>query len=198
MTGTKAVRRTRSDAERSTARILEAAEVVLAADETASLERIADHAQLSRATVHRRFTSRAALLDALAEQLSERYRRGLAEARVDSAPPLFALRRVTEIVFELKLSHRFAIRLTAALTPEVLDGLDRLFVRLRESGAVTAADPVWCRRVYLALLDEVNALSADSPALPPRSGPDEDPTPAKIDLLIRTVLRALGGDGAEH
>lgn len=183
-------RRIRADAERSTARVLEAAETVLAGDATASLERIADAAGLARATVHRRFASRAALLDALAEQLGRRYLLGLAEARVETAPPVVALRRLTEIVFDLKLSHRFAVQLTAALTPAVLDGLDLLFARLRAEGAITAADPTWCRRVYLALLHEVHDLPADSVAL---ALPGAEEVAARVDLLVRTVLGALGG-----
>jgi AcrR family transcriptional regulator len=189
---TSSPRRIRADAERSTARILEAAETVLAADPTASLERIADAAGLARATVHRRFASRTALLDALADRLSQRYLGGLAEARVETAPPLVALHRVTEIIFDLKLSHRFAIQLTAALTPAVLDGLDVLFARLRDSGAITAVEPAWCRRVYLALLHEANDLPARSPTL--TSLGTEDETEAKVDLLVRTVLGALGGN----
>lgn len=185
-------RRIRADAERSTARVLEAAETVLAGDAAASLERIADAAGLARATVHRRFASRAALLDALAEQLGRRYLLGLAEARVETAPPLVALRRLTEIVFDLKLSHRFAVQLTAALTPAVLDGLDLLFVRLRAEGAITAVDPTWCRRVYLALLHEVHDLPADSAAL---ALSDAEGVAARVDLLVRTVLGALGGGG---
>jgi AcrR family transcriptional regulator len=190
MSGDSPPRRIRADAERSTARILEAAETVLAVDAAASLERIADAAGLARATVHRRFATRTALLDALAEQLSRRYLLGLAEARVETAPPLVALHRLTEIVFDLKLSHRFAVQLTAALTPAVLDGLDLLFARLHAEGAITAVDPAWCHRVYLALLHEVHDLPADSATLA-HSGADEVAT--RVDLLVRTVLGALGG-----
>ncbi|MDX3853092.1 helix-turn-helix domain-containing protein [Streptomyces sp. AK02-01A] len=191
MGGNSPTQRIRADAERNTARILEAAETVLAVDANASLERIADAAGLGRATVHRRFASRTALLDALAEELSQRYLLGLAEARVKTAPPLIALHRLTEIVFDLKLSHRFAIQLTAALTPAVLDGLDLLFARLRDTGAITAVDPAWCRRVYLALLHEVHDLAADSPTLASSATGDE--TEAKVNLLVRTALGALGG-----
>ncbi|MET8787825.1 helix-turn-helix domain-containing protein [Streptomyces sp. NPDC004589] len=176
------------------ARILDAAEEVLAVEPNASLERIADAAGLGRATVHRRFPSRTALLDALAEQLTQRYLLGLEEARVKTAPPLIALYRLTQTVFALKLSHRFAIQLTAALTPAVLDGLDLLFARLRDAGAITAADAAWCRRVYLALLHEVHDLPADSPALTSSTTADE--TETKVDLLIRTTLGALGGTAA--
>jgi AcrR family transcriptional regulator len=182
-------RRVRADAERSTARILEAAEAVLAEDAGASLGQIADTAGLARATVHRRFSSRTALLDALAQQLNERYRRALAEVRVESTPPLIALHRLTEIVFEVKLSHRFAVQLPAAVTPEILAGLDLLFTCLRDAGAITAGDPTWCRQVYLGLMHVVHELPDDSPMLVHRG----DVTAARVDLHVRTVLAALGG-----
>jgi AcrR family transcriptional regulator len=184
-------RRVRADAERSTARILEAAEEVLSEDPNAPLERIADVAGVARATVHRRFSSRTALLDALAAQLNERYVRALAETRVATAPPMVALQRLTETVFDLKLCHRFAIQLDAAITPEILAGVDLLFERLRDAGVITAADPLWCRRVYLALLHEVNDLAADSPALTSLGAGSE--VEARIALLVGTVIGALGG-----
>lgn len=194
MGGDGTPRRLRADAERSTARILEAAEVVLAVDPAASLERIADAAGLTRVTVHRRFSSRTALLDALAERLNERYLLALTEARVETAPPLVALQRLTEIVFDLKLTHRFAVQLPAAVTPEVLDGLDLLFARLRDAGTITAVDPAWCRRVYLALLHEVHDLPAGSPALTAAGVGDE--AAARADLLVRSVLGAVGATHA--
>ncbi|MFC0107736.1 TetR/AcrR family transcriptional regulator [Kibdelosporangium aridum] len=196
MSGGGPSRRVRADAERSTARILEAAEDVLAADPTAPLERIADAAGVARATVHRRFSSRTALLDALAAQLNERYVRALAETRVTTAPPLVALQRLTETVFNLKLSHRFAVQLDAAVTPEVLAGLDLLFARLRDAGVITALDPVWCRRVYLALLHEAHDLPADSPVLTALSAGSE--VEARINLLVDTVIGALGGTGTTN
>ncbi|HWC79681.1 MAG TPA: TetR/AcrR family transcriptional regulator [Pseudonocardiaceae bacterium] len=193
-------KRVRADAERSTARILAAAADVLAVDPNATLERIADEAGLARATVHRRFASRQALLDALTEQLNERYLGGLDQARVDTAPPVIALYRLTEIVFDLKLGHRFAMELTAdartgfpALSPEAAAGLDLLFTRLHEAGAITAASPAWCRRVYLALLHEVDRLPADSPDLAPAA----DEMGARVELMFRTVLGALGGSAPQ-
>jgi AcrR family transcriptional regulator len=190
-------RRVRADAERSTARILAAAETVLAVDPNATLERIADEAGLARATVHRRFASRKALLTALTDQLNQRYLLGLDQARVRTAPPVVALHRMTEIVFELKISHRFAVNLAAnpqtrepMLSPEAVAGLDLLFTRLHAAGAITATDPAWGRQVYLALLQEVDQLPADSPELAAADGDDRG---ARVDLLVRTVLGALGG-----
>jgi AcrR family transcriptional regulator len=175
----------RADAERSTARILEAAETVLAGDPSASLERIGDAAGVARATVHRRFASRQALLEALSERLNDRYLQVIEQARVKTAPPVIALHRVSEIVFELKVSHRFTITLASAPSLEVQDGLDLLFTRLHEAGAITAAGPAWCRRVYLALMSEVYLLPDDAPELAEADG--------RAGLLVKTVLGALGG-----
>jgi AcrR family transcriptional regulator len=175
----------RADAERSTARILEAAEAVLADDPNASLERIGDTAGVARATVHRRFTSRQALLEALSERLNDRYLLVIEQARVETAPPVIALHRVSEIVFELKISHRFTITLASPLSRPVQDGLDLLFTRLHAAGAITAASPVWCRRVYLALMSEVYLLPDDAPELAEANG--------RAGLLVKTVLGALGG-----
>lgn len=175
----------RADAERSTARILEAAETVLADDPNASLERIGDAAGVARATVHRRFTSRQALLDALRERLNDRYLLVLGQADVETAPPVTALHRVSEIVFELKISHRFTITLASTPSREVQDGLDLLFARLHAAGAITAASPAWRRRVYLALMSEVHLLPDDAPELAEANG--------RAGLLVKTVLRALGG-----
>lgn len=189
-------KRVRADAERSTARILEAAQAVLAVDPNASLERIADAAGLARATVHRRFTSRKALHDALVAHINDRYLQAMAQARVATAPPLVALHRLAELVFELKVSHRFAVELTSdgcepLLSGEVGDGIDLLFDRLREAGAITAEDPAWCRQLLLAVLHGIHQLPPDSPAL---GAPDPDAVAAaRADLLVSTVTRALGG-----
>ncbi|MET1075094.1 MAG: TetR/AcrR family transcriptional regulator, partial [Umezawaea sp.] len=168
-------------------------------DPNATLERIADAAGLARATVHRRFSSRKALLEAMTEQVNERYLLGIKQARVETAPPVVALHRLTERVFELKISHRFAIELAAdpttqkpLLSQEVLDGLDLLFTRLHTTGAITATSPTWCRQVYLALLHEVDALPTGSPELGTATDPTEQ-VGARADLLVRTVLGALGG-----
>lgn len=190
----------RADAERSTARILEAAATVLADDPNASLERVADVAGLARATVHRRFASRKALVEALTVQLNERYLQGLKQARVDTAPPIVALHRLTETVFALKVTHRFAMNVTAdpvtlcpSLSPEVVAGLQLLFTRMHDAGLITATGPAWCCRVYLALLSEVDRLPAGAPDL---AGVDDDQG-ARVDLLVRSVIGALGGRGLE-
>ncbi|GLY50643.1 TetR/AcrR family transcriptional regulator [Lentzea sp. NBRC 102530] len=184
----------RADAERNVTRILEAAKVVLADDPTASLERIADEAGLARATVHRRFSSRKALLEALFAQLNDQYLHALTEARAETAPPLVALHRVTELVIEIKFRHRLAVEVVngsgvghSFLSPEVQERAKELFVRLHEAGAITAANPSWCLRVYLAILDEVHQLPVGAPELG-----DGDDLTARTALQVSTVLGALG------
>ncbi|GGM74780.1 hypothetical protein GCM10011609_08360 [Lentzea pudingi] len=189
----------RADAERNVARILEAAKIVLAEDPTASLERIADEAGLARATVHRRFSSRKALLDTLFAQLDEQYRRALEQAKVDTSPPLIALHRVTELVMEIKFSHRLIVDVVNGtnsghgfLSDEVQEGAKLLFSRLHAAGTITAACPSWCLRVYLAILDVVHQLPPGAPEL----GAGDD-TAARTDLQVSTVLGALGGPGPQ-
>jgi len=177
----------RADAERSTARILEAAEAVLAEDPQASLGRIADVAGLARATVHRRFTSREALLAALAERLNARYLQAMSEARISSGAPRAALERLAESVFALKVANRFAIGLSGSPNAEVFAGMDELFGRLQAAGDITTTDPRWCRGVCLALLDEAFRLPADSPEL------IGEEVSARAALFVRALLGALGG-----
>jgi AcrR family transcriptional regulator len=189
-------KRVRADAERSTARILEAAQTVLAVDPGASLERIADAAGLARATVHRRFSSRKALHDALVEHVNDRYLQAMTQARVATAPPLVALHRLAELVFELKVSHRFVVELSSdgcgpLLSGAVGEGIDLLCDRLRDAGAITAEDPAWCRQLLLSVLHGIDQLPPDSPAL---GAPDTGAVAAaRADLLATTVIRALGG-----
>jgi AcrR family transcriptional regulator len=194
------VRRVRADARDSEARILEAASTLLSADPRASLEDIAEHAGLTRATVHRRFASRRALTDALVDELTARYVRAFHEARVATSPPLVALHRLTERAFELKLAHPFAVALTPganadglpASHPVLRDGLEMLFRRMHGAGLIAVSDAAWCRRLYLALLHEVHELPADAPVLTSRLRDDD--TGARVDLLISTLIPALGGE----
>ncbi|WP_432492381.1 TetR/AcrR family transcriptional regulator [Kineococcus gypseus] len=198
MTGT---RRLRADAERSTERILEAAEAVLAEDPGAPLERVADAAGLARATVHRRFSTRGALLEALGARLDARYRQAFEESAALTDEPRAALERLARRVFELKVGNRFALGLSDSPGEDVLDLLDRLVERLRAAGDVTASDAAWCRGVCLALLEQVHLLPAGSPALdgdgPQDPGSPDDPerAGARATLFVRAFLGALGPHG---
>lgn len=193
-------RRLRADAERSRARILEAARTVLTADPNASLEQVADAAGLARATVHRRYSSRRSLLDALALDLNARYRQAFEKARVKTAPPIVALHRLTQLAFELKISDPFVGPTPAdegspqgpQFDSEIQAGLDLLFSRLHAAGEILSSDPAWGRRIYLALLHVVHELPTASPTLEALVGTSSDEAGARADLLVSTLINALG------
>jgi AcrR family transcriptional regulator len=185
----------RADAERTVQTILEAAERVLARDPAATMEEIAAAAGVARTTVHRRFSTREALLASLAEWAGRQLEAAVDEARPDTAPPLVALYQATVNVLRVKISWGFAMDSALAKGNEVeeiqsrmLDTCDRLFRRLRDTGALRAdVDPLWARRVYYALIHEA---CRDVVA---RSAPDVDTLATQ---LIDTLLRGIGAPAA--
>jgi AcrR family transcriptional regulator len=185
----------RADAERTVRTILEAAERVLTRDPAATMEEIAAAAGVARTTVHRRFSTREALIASLAGWASRQLEAAVDEARPDTAPPLVALYQATANVLRVKFSWGFSMGTALAKGGEVeeiqcrmLDTCDRLFRRLRDSGALRAdVDPVWARRVYYALIHEAcqdvgteSDLDADTLAT----------------QLINTLLRGVGTPAA--
>jgi AcrR family transcriptional regulator len=185
----------RADAERTVRTILEAAERVLTRDPAATMEEIAAAAGVARTTVHRRFSTREALIASLAGWASRQLEAAVDEARPDTAPPLVALYQATTNVLRVKISWGFAMDTALAKGDEVeeiqcriLDTCDRLFRRLRDSGALRAdVDPVWARRVYYALIHEA------CQDVGTESGPDADTLATQ---LINTLLRGVGSPAA--
>jgi AcrR family transcriptional regulator len=181
----------RADAERTVRTILEAAERVLARDPAATMEDIAAAAGVARTTVHRRFSTREALIASLAGWASRQLEAAVAEARPDTSPPLVALYQATANVLRVKISWGFAMGTALAAGDEaegiqcrILDTCDRLFRRLRDTGALRAdVDPVWARRVYYALIHEA---CHDAVA---ESDPDIDTLATQ---LIDTLLHGVG------
>ncbi len=187
----------RADAERSVRAILEAAERVLAQDAGASMEQIAEAAGLTRITVHRRFASRQALLEALAVSAKQQIIDAIEEARPDSAPALVALYRVTANVLRVKNTWRYTLSHATAHTPaavalwaEIDAHTVKLLTRVQGEGLLAPdADLEWTRQVYYALLSE--ALD--------RPGADQDPAAQDPDalaaLVIDTLLHGAGPRG---
>jgi AcrR family transcriptional regulator len=181
----------RADAERTVRTILEAAERVLSRDPAATMEDIAAAAGVARTTVHRRFSTREALIASLAGWASRQLEAAVDEARPDTAPPLVALYQATANVLRVKISWGFAMGTALAKGDEaegiqfrILGTCDRLFRRLRDAGALRAdVDPVWARRVYYALIHEA---CQDVVA---ESDPDIDTLATQ---LIDTLLRGVG------
>jgi AcrR family transcriptional regulator len=181
----------RADAERSVRAILEAAERVLSADPGASMEQIAAAAGVARTTIHRRFTHRQALIEALAVSAARQLAQAVEDGRPDTAPPSVALHRITANVLEVKGAWAFALGLgadpgseAAALHQDIGRRCVTLLERAREAGLVDeAADLHWLRRVYYALLGESLHGSPDD------TGLDTDALAARI---VDTLLHGAG------
>ncbi|MCX5144975.1 MULTISPECIES: TetR/AcrR family transcriptional regulator [unclassified Streptomyces] len=186
-----AARPLRADAERSVRAILEAAERVLSADPGASMEQIATAAGVARTTIHRRFTHRQALIDALASSAARQLAQAVEDGRPDTAPPMVALHRITANVLEVKSAWAFALGLPAAPDSEATalhqDIARRCLTVLERARADRlideAADLTWVRRFYYALLGE--SLNGN----PDDAGVDTDTLAARI---IETLLHGAG------
>ncbi|WP_433465584.1 TetR/AcrR family transcriptional regulator [Spirillospora sp. CA-128828] len=178
----------RADAERTMTAILEAAERTLSRDPAATMEQIAEAAGVARTTVHRRFATREALIDALAMWATQRFAAAVDAGHPETAPPLVALYQTTANVLSVKTSWGFAMSRATSANPEVArvhgdvrDKCERLFRRAQESGVLRAdVDISWTRRVYYALIHEAAQNS------------DEKDPDALAMLVVDTLLRGAG------
>ncbi|MER5177124.1 helix-turn-helix domain-containing protein [Streptomyces sp. NPDC002896] len=78
-------------------------------DRGASMEQIAEAAGVAPTTVHRRFASRRALIEALAESAVARPAQAVEDSRPDTTPPLVALHRITANVLRVKSAWSSAL-----------------------------------------------------------------------------------------
>ncbi|MFG1968698.1 TetR/AcrR family transcriptional regulator [Nonomuraea fuscirosea] len=184
MSGT--TRALRSDAERTMRTILEAAERVLSRNPAASMEQIAEAAGVARTTVHRRFASREALVEAMARWATQKFAEAVDAASPENAPPLVALYQVTANVLRVKIDWGFTMRVMDAdpeagrVHADISERCDRLLIRARDAGVLRAdADLDWTKRVFYALLHEAAAYR------------DEDPD-ALATRVVDTLLRGAG------
>jgi AcrR family transcriptional regulator len=180
----------RADAERSVRAILEAAERVLAEDPGASMEQIAEASGLARTTVHRRFASRQALIEALAASAVRQLAAAVEESHPDTAPPLVVMHRATANVLRLKNAWRFALSQhpddgteAAVVWQQLADRCTGVLERARAAGLIDAgADLDWVMRCYYALLGEAAHGR-------PEAAEDPELLAAKV---VDTLLRGVG------
>jgi TetR/AcrR family transcriptional regulator, mexCD-oprJ operon repressor len=124
--------------------LIDAAARVLAANPGASTTHIATGAGVSRATLHRAFNSREALVAAVCDRMLDRTRAAYDDAGVDTAPAPEALARLSESAVALGLAYNVLfVDPDAYGIPRVVeqveaedDRLERMFVRGQEDGTI--------------------------------------------------------------
>ncbi len=141
--------------------VLDAATRLLAVNPGASTQEIAAAASISRASLHRLFPTRDALVEAIALLAVERTTDAIAAARLDDGLAIEAIARLTDAI--VPIVHQFAFLATEAqlqksdrIRKEDHD-LDQVFVRLirraQDEGALRADLPsAWLLHAYGGLL----------------------------------------------
>lgn len=151
----------RADAERTTRKILKTADQLLGQDPTTTLEQIAAAAGVARATLHRRFTSREALIEAMTVSALTHVNEAIEAGRPETAPPLVALHQVTANVIDVKSGWRFTLNhmqpaseAVSTLQDQITHTCLQLLSRAQQAGLLPAETNLsWPRRTYYALLD---------------------------------------------
>lgn len=184
--------RTRPDARRNRAALLDAAAEVLAAEPQASLAEVASRAGLGRATLYRHFDSRESLMAAIREEALARATAALAELDLDCGVGEGVRRAAAALV---PLGMRFRILLVEGADTEVeflarrevaLAPLWRLVDRGIETGELDrGSGRAWSRLVLASLLVSAVRATAAGAVEPGDAG----------DLVARTYVRGLGPAG---
>ncbi|GGS78621.1 hypothetical protein GCM10010156_41680 [Planobispora rosea] len=191
---------------------MEAAERVLSENPGATMEQIAEAAGVSRTTIHRRFASREALIDIMTVAAWKEIAEAVDAARPSTAPPQVAMYQATANVLRVKSGWRFALtsqgppsgeraRAEAArIEADTIGKCDIAIRRAQQEGVIRPdADPLWVRRVYLALLTEA-AHGAYAGRAGAHGGAHGGAAPAETEAdidelatrVMDTLLRGVG------
>ncbi|MFF1509595.1 TetR/AcrR family transcriptional regulator [Streptomyces sp. NPDC058326] len=155
--------RRRADAERSRAAVLDAAVRLLAGRPDAGMAAIATAAGVTRQTVYAHFGSRDALLDAVADRITDRAMAAMDEAEEDGGTALDSLLRLQEIGWRLFARNPVLLQTGSARTGNgpsadevrhepVAARLTRLIEQGQRSGEFDPAPPApWLVAAVIAL-----------------------------------------------
>src|SRR5215218_9219850 len=190
-------RRRRADAERSVARIQDAAVDVLASDPEASMAEIARRAGVVRATIYVNYPTRESLLEAVTERAIAEVTQAMSAAEPNRGDPAEALQRVLTAAWQ-ELGRLHALVAINTRRPQaelrrlhrpVLALLQPLIERGQRAGTFRPdVPPAWHLSMLLALIHaasgelQTNRLSA-----------------VEIEsALVTTVLGALSATGGDR
>jgi TetR/AcrR family transcriptional regulator, mexCD-oprJ operon repressor len=183
--------RRRADAERSVARILDAAVDALASDPEASMAEIARRAGVVRATIYVHFPTREGLIEAATHRAIAEVAQVIAAAEPDRGAPAEALARLIATAWRTMGRYHPLVAINAGLPQAelharhgpVLAALQPLIERGQRDGTFRAdVSPVWHLAMILALIHAASgALEAG-----------HDPPEQIESALIATVLGAVG------
>lgn len=158
--------------------LIEAAFSVLNADPSASLTDIVDAAGVSRATFHRHFAGREALLETLALRALQETEQAADSAGVGAASYIEALERIFYAMVPLGDKHRFLTQKSVVAMPKVIDAIERqrqdmrkVMLTAKEEGLTGATCPVeWMELCYDYLIAAAWELVSAQKATPEQAG----------------------------
>lgn len=126
----------RVDARRNQKRILLAAARLLADDPAASIQRIADEAQVARPTVYRRYPTREALVEAIAQEAIGEFAAVLDQAEAAGEDAATALGLLMRALARIAVDYPIALDSSHAHDTTVVERVDKLIARGQADGAV--------------------------------------------------------------
>lgn len=190
---TAATRPRRADAERSIARILEAAVESLSVNPKASMADVARQAGVVRATIYVHFPTRESLIEAVTHRAIRDVSQVIASAEPEAGEPVEALKRVVSATWRTLGRYHTLVAINSRLPPEelhhrhgsALAALEPLIERGQKTGAFRADVPAsWHLATLMALIHGASGeLSAG------RIGEDQ-----VEQALLATIVGAIAAE----
>ncbi|GAA2029884.1 hypothetical protein GCM10009839_31840 [Catenulispora yoronensis] len=185
----------RSDARRNQRRILLAAARVLADDPAASMQRIADEAEVARPTVYRRYPTREVLIEAIGREAIEEFAAALDAAQDQDEDSAATLTRLIRALARIGADYPIVLAggTHAHDTAAVVERVDSLIVRGQAAGELRAdvTSEVLRHALFGALTAGLRLARADGPAADNgASRPDPEAIGAQIAAILVEGMRA--------